>query len=351
MFSFEGANSSGPGAKGSQTLHHAPQVNGQEAERTYPHEYEEILVDHGVKLLGSGTSDEEICTALVGAVTEKQLSDSLEKELLARALYRLGAYPYALSFMSSSILNNEETRTIYLECLIRCGKIQTALGILLDWRNGPNRNHLSTDYREWLDRLLFLVRYNLDGRAADPSWQDSCKGRTAADLIHQAIQMGLLETAEKLAEGDTLGMCELIQALYAQGYVEQAKAKLSIVQMSHMIKIDPPFREIAYIYAELLHDEGNFNEAASMFESIADRYPHMAKARFAASSCYLHITMNRLLGRLELYRPSEEEQRKIEKYLTSISQALQTIHTTNWHTSWTPAQKRNLSSSYSAILQ
>ncbi|WP_435925152.1 tetratricopeptide repeat protein [Paenibacillus sp. DYY-L-2] len=169
--------------------------------------------------------------------------------------------------------------------------------------------------------------------------------------IRRAVRMGKLDTASELANGDVYHLCALIEELYVQGYVDASKAWLSRLDPLRLSEAKPPYREAAFIYAEIMHDEGRYDEAAAIFEKLADDSHYMSKARFGASSCYLHSTMNRLLGRLEIYRPGEEELIKIEKYLHDISAALQIIHRTNWHTVWNEEQSRNILRPLQAVIQ
>ncbi|MNI66182.1 hypothetical protein D3C73_1217300 [compost metagenome] len=157
----------------------------------------------------------------------------------------------------------------------------------------------------------------------------------------QAVQLGLIDTANTLAgDSDEYFKCLLIEALYNEGYISMVKEKFTHIDHSLLIAAKAPYRDIAYIYAEILHDEERYNEAAIIFETLAEETPFMAKARFAACSCYLHETMNFLLGRIELYHPGKQEQEKIEKYLNDITATLQIIHSTHWHTEWSLSQNR-----------
>ncbi|MEF2964429.1 hypothetical protein V3851_01190 [Paenibacillus sp. M1] len=268
-----------------------------------------------------------------------------------KTLYRLGEYKNALSTFSAALPQDEELCLIYLECLFHCGKIQTALQVIRDWKSERGQQS-SEPFLVSLEELSFLGQACLE--------TGSGKTRIPVDarllnqgVIRRAVGLGLLEAARKLAvEADnTYFWCEFIQSLYEEGYTEKAKAGLSGLDLSLLAGDRPSFRNVAFIFAEILHDEGRFEEAAPIFERLAEGSPEMARARFAACSCYLQTTMNHLLGRVELYRPGEEEQRKIEQYLNNITEALRIIDSTNWHTVWSVAQSRNLPASTSGTLQ
>lgn len=246
---------------------------------------------------------------------------------------------------SVSVSLGDDISFLNLERLIRCGEHKQALDTILEWKN--NDRPFSEEFAESLEQLSLLARLCLgDVTVQSLTHSGANTYELISALIPRSVQLGLLDLADELAgSNDTYGTyqhCELIISLYTEGYVERAKSKLMQLNAALLTEAHPPFTRPAYIFGEILHDEGRFEEAAVIFERIAQQFPDMAKARFAASSCYLHTTMNRLMGRIELYRPGEEEQLRIEKYLNDISEALNIVHSTNWHTSWSPAQSRNL---------
>ncbi|RCX23175.1 hypothetical protein DFP94_101769 [Fontibacillus phaseoli] len=354
MFHCERAHSSESGSTNPLKIHKEsdtdnPRVQQQSTKPRYPAVLEEALMKQGAKLLRSGASDEALGTALRQVLTEYHVSDQDAKVLLIRSINRLGAYPFALSLISASPTVDEEIQSIYVECLIRCGDFKKAQDILLDWKTGQSQ--LWEDNAEYLEQLSTIAYLGIDSNAAYSQLQMGSRSELP-DLIRHAVRLGLLDVAEKLTgDGDFYYLCYYIQSLYAEGYVNKAKAKLAEIDPSFLMQTLPPYKESLYIYAEILHDKGQFSEAAAIFERLADQFPDMARARFAASSCYLHNTMNNLVGRIELYHPGEVEQTKIEKYMDDISEALQVIHSTNWHTIWSPAQSRNFPIPYSQVLQ
>ncbi|WP_410768286.1 tetratricopeptide repeat protein [Fontibacillus sp. BL9] len=354
MFHCERAHSSESGSTYPLKIHNEPntenqRVRQQNAKARYPSVLEEALMMHGTDLLRSGASDDAICVALRQDLTECHLSDRDETILLIRSLNRLGAYPTALTLFPASPMVDEEIRSIYVECLIRCGDFKKAQDVLVDWKTGHSQYW--EDNAESLRQLATIAKLDSDRNAAYSHLQIDSSSEIP-DLIRRAVKLGVLDAAEKLAgDVDSFYLCQYIQSLYAEGYVIKAKAKLAELDPSFLLQTVPTYKESLYIYAEILHDEGQFAEAADIFERLAEQFPDMAIARFAASSCYLHNTMNNLAGRIELYHPGEEEQTKIEKYMNDISEALQVIHSTNWHTVWSPAQSRNLPASHSKVLQ
>lgn len=261
------------------------------------------------------------------------------------------------------MLNDEETNHsdpvslgddpsfLHLERLIRCGEHKQALDSILELKN--RECPLSDISAESLEQLSLLARLCLGDVTVQSLLRSAANANALISaLIQRSVQLGLMDLADELTGGnDTYHLCDLIISLYAEGYVERAKSRLMQMNAALLSEAQPPFTRPAYILGEILHDEGRFEEAAVIFERLAEQFPDLAKARFAASSCYLHTTMNRLMGRIELYRPGEEEQLRIEKYLTDISEALNIVHSTNWHTSWSPFQTRNLPSQRSRVIQ
>ncbi|MNO20786.1 hypothetical protein D3C76_105440 [compost metagenome] len=231
---------------------------------------------------------------------------------------------------------NEAMIEMHLESLIRDGQAREALKLILELEQRSIAEK-SEDFIISITQLAYLCRLHLG--ACTP--HELVQELRIDELMIQAVQLGLIDTANTLAgDSDEYFKCLLIEALYNEGYISMVKEKFTHIDHSLLIAAKAPYRDIAYIYAEILHDEERYNEAAIIFETLAEETPFMAKARFAACSCYLHETMNFLLGRIELYHPGKQEQEKIEKYLNDITATLQIIHSTHWHTEWSLSQNR-----------
>ncbi|SDG06489.1 hypothetical protein SAMN04488542_1256 [Fontibacillus panacisegetis] len=238
---------------------------------------------------------------------------------------------------------NEAMIELHLESLIRDGQARAALELILESEQKESSSR-SADFTLSLTQLSHLCRLHLyicDTCAPHELGQEIM----ISDLILRSVQLGLLDVANTLAgDSDIHLQCILINALYGEGYISIVKEKIAPIDHSLLTSAKAPYREIAYIYAEILHDDERYNDAAIIFEALAEETPYMAKARYAACSCYLNETMNFLLARIELYHPGKDEQAKISKYLDDISTTLQIIHSTRWHTEWSLSQsKRSLS--------
>ncbi|MGG6309686.1 tetratricopeptide repeat protein [Paenibacillus macerans] len=171
------------------------------------------------------------------------------------------------------------------------------------------------------------------------------------EMIQSAISSGRLDVAERLAgQNDLYLLSELVQSLYKEGYVDQAKEKLMQLDSVLLEKPLPPFLELGMIWAEICYDEERYAEAAPIFEAIAEQTPDLALARFGAASCYLQQTIANLQRRIQIYHPAKAEQDKIGKYLDDFHQALNIIQASGWHTQWTKEQVRHLPARTASLL-
>lgn len=184
-----------------------------------------------------------------------------------------------------------------------------------------------------------------------PSGQPQNMGKIV-EMIQNAVTAGRLDVADQLAgRTDNYLLGELVQSLYKEGYVALAKERLLQMEPRLLREPSPPFLKLGLIWAEICYDERRYDEAAPIFETIAERHPDFAAARFGAASCYLQLAIANLERRIQLYHPSKTEQAKICKYLDDFHQALNLIHTSGWHTQWNHAQVRNLPTKPATLLQ
>lgn len=238
---------------------------------------------------------------------------------------------------------NEITIELHLVSLIHNGQVREALQLMQETEQ-QTTSDTSEAFILSIRQLIHLCHLHLKACAPHKIGPEMM----IPDLIIRAVQLGFIDVADTLTgDVDAYHLCILIEALYSEGYISAAKEKIAQIDQSLLLAPQAPYCNIAFIHAEILHDEEYYTEAAPIFEALAEHTPYMAKARFAACSCYLHETMNFLWGRIELYHPSKEELEKIEKYIDDITATLQIIHTSNWHTVWTLSQNRQSSSALS----
>lgn len=231
---------------------------------------------------------------------------------------------------------NETVIKLHLENLIHEGQVHEALKLIQETEQRTSSD-TSTEFILSIRQLSHLCQLHL--KTSDP--HQIGPEIMISDIIIRAVQLGLLDVADMLTgDADVHHYCILIEALYSEGYISIVKEKIAQLYQGLLLSPQAPYCTIAFIHAEILHDEEQYTEAATIFEALAEHTHYMAKARFAACSCYLHETMNFLWGRIELYHPSKDELEKIEKYIDDIAETLQIINTTNWHTVWSLSQNR-----------
>lgn len=299
-----------------------------------PSHPEQQLLQIGLDLYRSQRSDEEITAKLRNLIEQDKLPDG--NSLLIAVLYQLGAYNSALALFSPQLLRSKPVQLLYAEVLIRTGAIGQALSYIGECLN--NRTQDDAEFIEKMHQLSEVCQLQIQG-----SLTEDIPFSRLSGLIDQAVKLGLPDLASKLASsGDDYMHGLLIEALYREGYIAAAKQHLSRLPDPLSLGSQSIFQQIAFISAELLHDEECYAEASRIFEILSKQAPEMAHARFGAASCYLHETMNNLFRRIELYHPSEQEKCKIDKYLDKIQQTLLIVHDSNWHTVWSPAQQRNM---------
>ncbi|MDU4695163.1 MAG: tetratricopeptide repeat protein [Paenibacillus sp.] len=183
-----------------------------------------------------------------------------------------------------------------------------------------------------------------------PTGQPQNMGKLV-EMIQNAVTTGRLDVAEQLAgQTDHYLLSELVQSLYKEGYVTLAKERLMQMEPQLLRNPSPPFLEISLIWAEICYDEKRYDEAAPIFEAIAEQNPDFAAARFGAASCYLQVAIANLERRIQLYHPPKAEQEKICKYLDDFHQALNLIQTSGWHTEWNAVQVRHFPAKPATLL-
>ncbi|WMT42636.1 tetratricopeptide repeat protein [Paenibacillus sp. D2_2] len=163
-----------------------------------------------------------------------------------------------------------------------------------------------------------------------------------SELIQHSVSSGMLNAAIKLVEDkDPALRCMLIYSLYKEGYTELAERNILEIA-SELIPLKPPYQEVAKIYGEILYDQARFEEASSIFTSLAESCPSMVHIRYAVAACQLQEKIQRLTRRMELYHPDQDERLKIEKYIQGFLDLLSLIGRTKWHTTWNDKQRLHL---------
>ncbi|TYP76341.1 glycosyltransferase family 2 protein [Paenibacillus methanolicus] len=148
--------------------------------------------------------------------------------------------------------------------------------------------------------------------------------------IDRAVRAGLLEVAKQLAGSDAALRPYTARCLYRAGYVHLASGLL--LNLLEEERLDG---DAAADLAELLYDRGHYGEAAPLFElavpAASDR------ARIGAALSYLHNARSVLHD--ALYHHPDSPLLRGDLHKTTAS--LELLGKLDWHTPWTPAQRRN----------
>lgn len=156
-------------------------------------------------------------------------------------------------------------------------------------------------------------------------------------LIEQYVASQQFSEAEHLV---ALDPCEYmysvyIDALYRHGYTELVKQNLleyecKIKQIEHNMHSYAYFL-LTWIKAVIAYDEGNYAEAAQLFESLTLHHPQEGQAYYALASASLHENIQNLRRRIELYHPTPQEVDKINTYIAHLTKCIQIVDGTGWH--------------------
>lgn len=157
-------------------------------------------------------------------------------------------------------------------------------------------------------------------------------------LIEQYVTSQQFSEAENLV---ALDPCEYmysvyIDALYRHGYTELVKQKLleyecKIKQSEQNIHSYAYFL-LTWIKAVIAYDDGNYADAAQLFETLTLHHPHAGQAYYALASSSLHENIQNLHRRIELYHPTPQEVDKINTYIAHLTKCIQIVDATDWHT-------------------
>ncbi|MNP41006.1 hypothetical protein D3C76_1346820 [compost metagenome] len=134
----------------------------------------------------------------------------------------------------------------------------------------------------------------------------------------------------------------MIFILYKEGYLLKAKEYLS--QMPELLKHTSGThnKNLCFINAEMMYDEGQLRPAAEYFEKIYTNNPGCTLSRFASAACYLQLSLESLIERHEHLEQEDNYNLRMNQYIHNIYQSLHIIHHSQWHTVWTPAQRRRM---------
>lgn len=302
----------------------------------------EALAEIGMMFFRTGMNDAELSLRLTTTASE-DLRDPVIP--VAEALWMIGAYPAAAELYASSCdrPNYTEIHQIhYILCLIYINRIKEAMSLLSRKPMYPSRVLLMSAQQiirvEEVMNVCKCCLYGMNGGIGMPA----LSRYEALETAKTAIALGKIDEALSILSSPTTHeFNELIYTLYTQGYRELAAKQIAEMEQLPLHDRSQISLELCFIAAEIQYDAGNYEQAASIFESIYHTDANHSAARFGAASCYLQQTKSSLTRKLEQCIIGSELFSNIEHHLDSISRALQILTITQWHTEWTPSQQRN----------
>ncbi|USB34707.1 tetratricopeptide repeat protein [Paenibacillus sp. YPG26] len=316
--------------------------NNQHAKAIYAFEqaiaftgYEiDALTEWGDLLHEQGYSDEIIAERM----NRKLMQSPNQSEILVDILCRIGAFHTAYTYLDANpSLTSERMLQLHTECLIREGLFEQAVHYA---SKAIDAGQLRPAFTDPLAMDTLLCRWIL----GEEDFTAVQNRQLLSEALKRAVNLGLYDLALSIAGEDTYLQNELTLCLYYEGYTKSAKVRLTDhYPMVSMDYSEPLHKELAFIMAEIDYDEGFYDSAARIFESLTEKDPLTATYRFAAASCYLKKSHQEMEERLSLNTLNSLDTQKTQHYKETIIQSLYIVERSCWHTVWTPAQLRNKS--------
>ncbi|WP_339272123.1 tetratricopeptide repeat protein [Paenibacillus sp. FSL K6-1330] len=262
--------------------------------------------------------------------------------MVGRSLFYIGAYPHAAHCFAKQGSLYPDTCIQYVTCLVMTGQVSDAMQFIDSYLRDLT-HHLRelprprTSEGAQLARIRQLCEWNLNNSIPDRFIAMS----ETLELARAAVSLNMISIAEHLLtnSGDH-AYYALICFLYDEGYRGLAISKLNQLEALPFQEQDSHSLKVCFIAAENLYDQGRYDEAASLLEQLRLTYPGRTEIRFGEAACYLQSALISLSARLEEQYASATARKEIEQYLDNINAALHVVENTNWHTTWSPAQKR-----------
>ncbi|WP_433946373.1 tetratricopeptide repeat protein [Paenibacillus sp. SN-8-1] len=294
----------------------------------------EALTEWGDLLHEQGYSDEIIAERMNRKLTHSQN----RSEILVDILCRIGAFHTAYTYLTANpSLTSERMLQLHTECLIRAGQFDQAIHYA---SKVIDAGLLRPAFTDPLAMDALLCRWIL----GEEDYTATQNRQLLSEALRRAVNLGLHDLAMNIAGDDTYLQNELTLHLYYEGYTESAKTRLRRHLPAISLNYNEPLhKELAFILAEIEYDEGLYESAAQIFESLIERDPLTATYRFAAASCYLKKSYQEMQERLSLNTRDSLGIQKTQHYMETIIQSLNIVERSRWHTTWTPAQLRNKS--------
>lgn len=292
------------------------------------------LKEWAMMLHRQGVSDDDILNRLLPELSPHSIPPSI----LGNALTEIGAYKEAVYCYSMAEYTDIPSGIKHVRCLINDGRLNEALGLLTRLnKESTALNRTWDDDRSFINLAIFLCKWRLSGSLPYLPATNVDRNQLAA----AALSVGMVTEADYMltSEGDS-GKHALICMLYAEGYIDLVESRLKQLIDIKMIDSSSYGSELQFIAAERLYDQGEFDRASEMFESLRLSQPEHTNARFGEAACYLQSALLSLSSRMTRIESTKTVKEQALEYMQSIHAALHIVENTKWHTSWTPAQKR-----------
>ncbi|MUG64932.1 tetratricopeptide repeat protein [Paenibacillus campinasensis] len=286
-------------------------------------------------LLTQGLSDPEISKHLSGRISGLAASP----EMIGCAMFYIGAYREAAECFRGCLDSLGPSGGImYAKALIRLQQTSEALRLLeqLENRQVPSGSSNMNAWQQDLRHLQLLCQWKLAGNS-----QSTLTLTDPLELAKTAVSVGLIPEAEWLLSlnGIDAGYA-LICLLYNEGYITEAVSHIEMLGQLPIGDAGIYSEKLCVIAAEVLYDQGKYEEASSQFQQIRQAWPSCTAARFGEAACHLQSALLSLSRRLETSFSSPKLQQEIMEHIDNIVAALNLVDSSGWHTSWTPSQKR-----------
>lgn len=292
------------------------------------------LKEWALLLHRQGISDSNIFSQL-----SKELSSySIAPSVFGCILTEIGAYKEAVISFNMSEYTDTQSGIDHVRCLIIDGQLNEAMDLLiyLNHKRTPFDWKWDEQY-EFISLATFLCKWRLSGSLPYlPASEDD-----RLKLARAALSVGMISEAEFIvsSEGE-LGEHALIYFLYSEGYIALAETRLQQLPDLTQIQLSPYGTKVQFIAAERLYDLHEYEKASKMFENIRLSQSEHTNARFGEAACYLQSALLSLSSRVNRINCSRTIKEQAMEYMNSINAALHIVENTNWHTTWTPAQRR-----------
>ena len=303
----------------------------------------QALSEWAALLLDKGESCEAVCLKLSAEASVYQVP----VWELGAAFYDVGAYQEAESCFNITESYPLPFKVLHAVCLIRLSRLQEASDLLSRQISSEALFHGQQKLQRFAEDALYLCRWKLQGERPARSFSPE-------SLVHcseTAVQLGLLAEAEALLNDEGIsGQRALIVMLYAEGYVQNAMQHLRALSEQDSEDILSLDAELMFIQAEQLYDQGNYDEAAALFNTIRNSRDSSSRSSFGEAACYLQSSLRSLAKHLQHFNTPSSIREEALKYIEKVNSALHIVENTGWHTSWTPAQRRRQYSSDTSLL-